>query len=342
MRSEISHELVRLSLTSDGVRRNFAGNFGLPQGGHDHRRVQPGDQSVDTHPIALHDAGLRPRHHDRALGDTAIPHALAASALLVLTTLDSLRSSVMVRVGCWLNDRLGPVFLASSIRAQLQGDTAGAQPLRDLAQIQNFIASQGLTVFFDAPWVDRIRRVDLASASCARRHRIRHCDPASAPQHHQRIDHAASQSQGQSVPDPGDAAGRGGDPKRRGRPRHGDASCRHQPMAGAEWRRDGSDQQGRGAWRRSGWTYEVHPLFCSDRHSRCRRVSRHSQQAQRGHDDRCIHSARPRPRAGRNCDDGVAKLQCNPDRIRPLESALERSRHRRRARPSFRLREVIS
>ncbi|MBX9776824.1 MAG: type I secretion system permease/ATPase [Xanthobacteraceae bacterium] len=79
--------------------------------------------------------------------------ALAAVALMVLTTLDSLRSSVMIRVGCWLNDRLGPVFLASGIRAQLQGDTAGAQPLRDLAQIQNFIASQGLTVFFDAPWV---------------------------------------------------------------------------------------------------------------------------------------------------------------------------------------------
>jgi PrtD family type I secretion system ABC transporter len=79
--------------------------------------------------------------------------ALAAVALMVLTTLDSLRSAVMVRVGCWLNDRLGPVFLASSIRAQLNGDTAGAQPLRDLAQVQNFIASQGLTVFFDAPWV---------------------------------------------------------------------------------------------------------------------------------------------------------------------------------------------
>jgi PrtD family type I secretion system ABC transporter len=78
---------------------------------------------------------------------------LAAVALMVLTALDALRSSVMVKVGCWLNDRLGPVFLASSIRAQLQGDTAGAQPLRDLAQVQNFISSQGLTVFFDAPWM---------------------------------------------------------------------------------------------------------------------------------------------------------------------------------------------
>jgi ATP-binding cassette subfamily C protein/ATP-binding cassette subfamily C exporter for protease/lipase/ATP-binding cassette subfamily C protein EexD len=79
--------------------------------------------------------------------------AMAALALIVLTALDAVRSAVMVRLGCWLNDRLGPVFLASSIRAQLRGDTAGAQPLRDLAQIQNFVASQGLTVFFDAPWI---------------------------------------------------------------------------------------------------------------------------------------------------------------------------------------------
>jgi ATP-binding cassette, subfamily C, type I secretion system permease/ATPase len=78
---------------------------------------------------------------------------IAALALIVLAALDTLRSSVMVRIGCWLNDRLGPVFLASSIRSQLRGDGCGAQPLRDLAQIQNFVASQGLTVFFDAPWI---------------------------------------------------------------------------------------------------------------------------------------------------------------------------------------------
>jgi ATP-binding cassette subfamily C protein/ATP-binding cassette subfamily C exporter for protease/lipase/ATP-binding cassette subfamily C protein EexD len=78
---------------------------------------------------------------------------IAAVALIVLAVLDTVRSAVMVRVGCWLNDRLGPVFLSSSIRARLQGDTSGAQPLRDLAQIQSFITSQGLIVFFDAPWV---------------------------------------------------------------------------------------------------------------------------------------------------------------------------------------------
>jgi ATP-binding cassette subfamily C protein/ATP-binding cassette subfamily C exporter for protease/lipase/ATP-binding cassette subfamily C protein EexD len=98
--------------------------------------------------IQIYDRVLTTGHTDTLLFLTA----LAAVALCVLAGLDSLRSSIMVRVGCWLNDRLGPVFLASGIRARLQGDTAGAQPLRDLAQVQNFIASQGLTVFFDAPW----------------------------------------------------------------------------------------------------------------------------------------------------------------------------------------------
>lgn len=77
---------------------------------------------------------------------------LAAAALLVLGVLDSLRSAVMVRMGCWLNDRLGPVLISSGVRARLVGDNSGAQPLRDLAQVQSFLSSQGLTALFDAPW----------------------------------------------------------------------------------------------------------------------------------------------------------------------------------------------
>ncbi|RDI60780.1 type I secretion system permease/ATPase [Microvirga subterranea] len=78
--------------------------------------------------------------------------AIAGGALLLLGTLDMLRAAVTVRMGCWLNDRLGPVYLAAGVRARLQGENVGAQPLRDLNQVQNFVASQGLTVFFDAPW----------------------------------------------------------------------------------------------------------------------------------------------------------------------------------------------
>jgi ATP-binding cassette subfamily C protein/ATP-binding cassette subfamily C exporter for protease/lipase/ATP-binding cassette subfamily C protein EexD len=78
---------------------------------------------------------------------------LAAVALLVLGALDTLRTFVMVRIGGWLYGRLGPIYLAAGVRARLQGDGAGAQPLRDLNQIQTFIAGQGLSAFIDAPWV---------------------------------------------------------------------------------------------------------------------------------------------------------------------------------------------
>lgn len=77
---------------------------------------------------------------------------LTAAALLLLGLLDSARNSMTVRMGCWFADRLGPVYLASSVRARLLGDGSGALPLRDIAQVQSFIVSPGMTVFFDAPW----------------------------------------------------------------------------------------------------------------------------------------------------------------------------------------------
>jgi PrtD family type I secretion system ABC transporter len=57
-----------------------------------------------------------------------------------------------VRISSWLSERLGPVYLENSVRTRLRGDGSGAEPLRDLSLIQAFVASPGLTVFFDAPW----------------------------------------------------------------------------------------------------------------------------------------------------------------------------------------------
>src|SRR5262245_45366232 len=70
-----------------------------------------------------------------------------------MCALDALRTSITIRVGCWLNEQLGPAYLACAVRGRLQGELSGAEPLRDISQIQNFIATQGLTAFFDAPWV---------------------------------------------------------------------------------------------------------------------------------------------------------------------------------------------
>ncbi len=74
-------------------------------------------------------------------------------ALAVMCALDALRSAVAVRVGCWLNERLGRIYLACATRGRLRGDATGAELLRDISQLQNFIAMQGLNAFFDAPWV---------------------------------------------------------------------------------------------------------------------------------------------------------------------------------------------
>lgn len=76
---------------------------------------------------------------------------MAVAALLFLGALDVLRSAVITRIGRWLNAQLAPVFLASSVRARLQGDESGAQPLRDLGAVQNFVGGSGLTFLFDLP-----------------------------------------------------------------------------------------------------------------------------------------------------------------------------------------------
>ena len=78
---------------------------------------------------------------------------IATIALAVMCALDALRTAITIRVGCWLNEQLGPAYLACAVRGRLQGDLSGAEPLRDISQIQSFIATQGLTAFFDAPWV---------------------------------------------------------------------------------------------------------------------------------------------------------------------------------------------
>jgi PrtD family type I secretion system ABC transporter len=78
---------------------------------------------------------------------------IVAVAIAVMCALDALRTAITIRIGCWLNERLGPVYLACGVRGRLQGDLVGVQPLRDISQIQNFIATQGLTAFFDSPWV---------------------------------------------------------------------------------------------------------------------------------------------------------------------------------------------
>ena len=78
---------------------------------------------------------------------------IICASLLAMSALESLRTIVTIRTGVWLNNRLGPVLIERSVRARLKGESAGAQALHDLAQVQSFIATNGLSFLFDGPWV---------------------------------------------------------------------------------------------------------------------------------------------------------------------------------------------
>ncbi|SDI05774.1 type I secretion system permease/ATPase [Alloyangia pacifica] len=77
---------------------------------------------------------------------------ILALALLTMAMLDTLRSALALRMGAWLNETLGPEFLGISLQAKLAGRPGGGQAFRDLSQVQAFMATQGMTAFFDFPW----------------------------------------------------------------------------------------------------------------------------------------------------------------------------------------------
>ena len=43
---------------------------------------------------------------------------IATIALAVMCALDALRTAITIRVGCWLNEQLGPAYLACAIRGR--------------------------------------------------------------------------------------------------------------------------------------------------------------------------------------------------------------------------------
>ncbi len=74
-------------------------------------------------------------------------------ALLILGLLSMIRSWILLRISSWLSTSLSGPLITASLSNTLSGNTTGAQPLRDLGQIQSFIGGMGITALFDAPWV---------------------------------------------------------------------------------------------------------------------------------------------------------------------------------------------
>jgi PrtD family type I secretion system ABC transporter len=78
---------------------------------------------------------------------------IACAALAVLSLIDGIRSQILVRIGGWLDDRLGPSILAGAVHAALRNDSGqSGQGLRDLSTIRGFLTGPAITPLMDAPW----------------------------------------------------------------------------------------------------------------------------------------------------------------------------------------------
>lgn len=104
--------------------------------------------SFPIYMLQIYDRVLTTSHTDTLLMLTVI----VGGALLLMACIDGLRTAMTLRIGGWLVDQLGPVYLASGVRSRLTGSGAAA-PITDLTVIRNFVTTQGLTFFCDSPWV---------------------------------------------------------------------------------------------------------------------------------------------------------------------------------------------
>ena len=78
---------------------------------------------------------------------------IAVAALVTMAALEVVRHHVMIKVGAWLDRRLGGQMLEGAIISTLRaGANPNIQPLRDLAALRNFFSSSTFFPFVDAPW----------------------------------------------------------------------------------------------------------------------------------------------------------------------------------------------
>ena len=79
---------------------------------------------------------------------------MALGALLVMAALEVVRSRLMVRLGTWLDAKLGGQLLTGDVAMALQrSNVNSAQGLRDLAVFRGFLTGHSVFALLDAPWV---------------------------------------------------------------------------------------------------------------------------------------------------------------------------------------------
>lgn len=78
---------------------------------------------------------------------------LMVALYMALHMLQVARSFTLIKLGEWLDQQLSPDLFMNSIRsAAVRASVGGAQNLRDLQTVKQFLTSVGINTLFDAPW----------------------------------------------------------------------------------------------------------------------------------------------------------------------------------------------
>ena len=111
--------------------------------------------AAPIHMLQIFDRVLSSRSTDTLL----LLSVITVIAILTLALLDAIRSNVMIRVGAWLDQRLGGMILSGSIVMPLRSGTSPSiQGLRDLSTFRTFLSGSEIFSFMDSPWAPHMPR----------------------------------------------------------------------------------------------------------------------------------------------------------------------------------------
>ena len=78
---------------------------------------------------------------------------IAVAALITLSVLDAIRSSILMRIGAWLDRRLSSHIISGTVRRSLSKEkSSSVRVLNDLATLRNFFSEPTVITILDLPW----------------------------------------------------------------------------------------------------------------------------------------------------------------------------------------------
>ena len=78
---------------------------------------------------------------------------IALGAVLIMASLDYIRSRIMQAIGVWLERSLTHSGFERAVESELAATGARTQILRDQSEVRNFLSSPAMLTIFDVPWV---------------------------------------------------------------------------------------------------------------------------------------------------------------------------------------------